>query len=173
MASKLPRKSGSDDVLPPDAYPYKIERYLVAGEDPKEFDRLVTYVFQHFQPRNYIEHVAMTDFIYAQWELNRLRRLAPAAFIAARPFVVSKLNGVPEDRFCDSSFVLGDFDEDLNHLAAAGHNEDALNAQALLMFGSTFESFDKRAAVLEMRRDNAWDRLERWRTAQQTIDNVK
>lgn len=171
MESKLPNESSASD--PPQTYAGRVKRYLIDGEDPNEFDQLARTVFQHFKPRNYIEHIAMTDFIYAHWELSRLRRLAPAAFIAARPFVVSKLNGVPEDRFCDSPFVMGDFNKELDNLAAAGHDEDALNAQALLMFGSTFESFDKRAALLELRRDRAWEKLERWRTAQLSIDNVR
>jgi hypothetical protein len=37
------------------------------------------------------------------------------------------------------------------------------------MYTAAFESFDKRSAVLEVRRDNAWDKVERRRSAMKTI----
>jgi hypothetical protein len=36
---------------------------------------------------------------------------------------------------------------------------------------AAFESFDKRAAVLEVRRDSAWDKVERRRSAAKTISS--
>ena len=86
----------------------------------------------------------MTDFIHAEWELRRLRRLASAAFAANRPFVVSKLEGLPEERFEESAFSAGTFKQALARLAAKGHTIDVLDGQTLLMQTAAFESFDKR-----------------------------
>ena len=85
----------------------------------------------------------MSDFIYAEWELRRLRRLVPAAFAAGRPFAVSKLAGFPEDRFSDSAFPSGGYQQALDELAAKGHTIDILDAQTLLMHTAAFESFDR------------------------------
>ena len=107
----------------------------------------------------------MSDFIYAEWELRRLRRLVPAAFAAGRPFAVSKLEGYPEDQFSDSAFPSGGYQQVLDRLAAKGHTVDILDAQTLLMHTAAFESFDKRMTVLEVRRDGAWEKVERRRSA--------
>ena len=95
----------------------------------------------------------------------------PAAFAANRPFAVSKLEGFPEDRFCDSAFPSGTYTQELARLAAKGHTADVLDGLTLLMHTSAFESFDKRAAVLELRRDSAWEKVERRRSASKTISS--
>jgi hypothetical protein len=59
----------------------------------------------------------------------------------------------------------------LADLAAEGQTEDVLDAQTLLMHASAFESFDKRMAVLEVRRDGAWEKVERRRSATKTISS--
>lgn len=163
-----------DKAPPPKTYyGYPITRLLLQDEDPENFDILARQAVSLFKPENYLEYLAMTDFIYAHWELCRLRRLAPAAFVAARPFVINKLYGISEEQFSDGSFMSGGFEQQTASLAARGHDEDALNAQALLMFSSTFESFDKRAALLEMRRDNAWEKVTRWRSNPLLVDSKK
>ena len=59
----------------------------------------------------------------------------------------------------------------LADLAAQGQTQDVLDAQTLLMHASAFESFDKRMAVLEIRRDAAWEKVERRRAARKTISS--
>ena len=105
----------------------------------------------------------MTDFIHAEWELRRLRRLVPAAFAANRPFAVSKLEGFAEDRFGDSSFPsgAGTYQRALSCLVAKGHTRDVLDGQTPLMHTAAFVRCDKRATVLEVRRDSALDNVER------------
>lgn len=100
-----------------------------------------------------------------------MRRLVPAAFVAGRPFAVSKLSGLTEERFSDSAFPRGVYKEALVDLAAKGHTYDVLDGQTLLMYTAAFESFDKRSAVLEIRRDSAWDKVERRRSAIKTISS--
>jgi hypothetical protein len=82
-------------------------RTIIAGESGAEFDALAKIVAEFWQPQDVIEQLLMTDYINAQWELQRLRRLIPAAFNAGRPFAVSELEGYAEDRFCDSPFPSG------------------------------------------------------------------
>src|SRR5712664_3432619 len=122
-----------------------------------------------FEPKATASHLDSTDFVHAEWELRRLRRLVPAAFVAGRPFAVSKLSGFSEERFVDSAFPRGAYKEALADLAVKGHTCDVLDGQTLLMYTAAFESFDKRSAVLEVRRDNAWDKVERRRSAMKTI----
>ncbi len=146
-------------------------RAVTSGEDEGEFIALVEAVCEFWQPKDVVERLLMTDFIHAEWELRRLRRLVPAAFAANRPFAVSKLEGFAEDRFCDSSFPsgAGTYQRALSVLAAKGHTLDVLDGQTPLMHTAAFESFDKRATVLEVRRDSAWDKVERRRSASKTI----
>jgi hypothetical protein len=146
-------------------------RTITAGESAAEFDALVKVVTEFWQPQNVIEQFLMADFIHAEWELRRLRRLVPAAFVAGRPFAVSKLDGFTEERFCDSAFPNGQYMEVLASLAAKGHTSDVLDGHILLMHTAAFESFDKRAAVLEIRRDSAWDKVERRRSEMKTISS--
>jgi hypothetical protein len=157
----------TEAILTPNA-----ARAVTAGEDAAEFDALVEAVREFWQPNDIIERLLMADFIHAEWELRRLRRLVPAAFAANRPFVVSKLEGFPEDRFCDSAFPSGTYKQELARLAAKAHTIDVLDGQTLLMQTAAFESFDKRAAVLEVRRDSAWDKVERRRSATKTIQSA-
>ena len=142
---------------------------VTAGEDEGEFIALVEAVREFWQPSDIVERILMADFIHAEWELRRLRRLVPAAFAANRPFVVSKLEGLPEDQFELSAFSLGTYEKALARLAAKGHTIDVLDGQTLLMQTAAFESFDKRAAVLEVRRNNALEKVERRRSATKTI----
>lgn len=144
---------------------------VIAGERRAEFDELVRAVFEFWQPEDVVDELLMADFVHAEWELRRLRRLVPAAFVAGRPFAVSKLAGFAEERFSDSAFPRGTYKEALADLAAKGHTCDVLDAQTLLMHTAAFESFDKRAAVLEVRRDSAWDKAERRRSAVKTISS--
>jgi len=60
-------------------------RAITAGENA-EFCALVDAVTEFWNPQDVFERVLMSDFIYAEWELRRLRRLVPAAFAAGRPF---------------------------------------------------------------------------------------
>jgi hypothetical protein len=156
----------TEAILTPNA-----ARAVTSGEDEGEFVALVEAVREFWQPIDVVERLLMTDFIHAEWELRRLRRLVPAAFAANRPFAVSKLEGFPEDRFCDSAFPSGSgtYKQALADLAAKGYTIDVLDGQTLLTHTAAFESFDKRAAVLEVRRDSAWDKVERRRSASKTI----
>ena len=144
-------------------------RTITAGENAAEFVALVKAVTEFWQPQDVIERLLLADFVHAEWELRRLRRLVPAAFVAGRPFAVSKLSGFSEERFVDSAFPRGVYKEALADLAVKGHTCDVLDGQTLLMYTAAFESFDKRSAVLEVRRDNAWDKVERRRSAMKTI----
>lgn len=146
-------------------------RIITAGESAEEYGALVEAVTEFWQPQNVIEQLQMTDFIQAEWELRRLRRLVAAAFVAGKPFAVSKLSGYSEKRFCDSAFPsgVGDYKEELAKLAIRGLTCDALDGQTLLMHAAAFESFDRRSAVLEHRRDSAWEKVERRRSAMKTI----
>lgn len=145
---------------------------LIDGEDAAEFNSLVKAVTEFWQPQDVIERMLMADFIHAQWELGRLRRMVPLAFRAGQPFAVAKLEGA--DRiFNESSFPTGRYGRTLADLAARGQTEDVLDAQTLLMHASAFESFDKRMAVLEVRRDGAWEKVERRRSASKTISSSK
>ena len=144
-------------------------RTITAGENAAEFTALVKAVTEFWQPQDVIECLLLADFVHAEWELRRLRRLVPAAFVAGRPFAVSKLSGFSEERFVDSAFPRGVYKEALADLAVKGHTCDVLDGQTLLMYTAAFESFDKRSAVLEVRRDNAWDKVERRRSAMKTI----
>lgn len=146
-------------------------RTITDGEDRAEFNALVKAVTEYCQPQDVIERLWMADFVHAEWELRRLRRLVPAAFRAERPFAVAKLEGFPEDRFCDSAFAVGRYRQTLAELAAKGQTEDVLDAQTLLMHAAAFESFDKRMTVLEARRDSAWEKIERRRSATKTISS--
>ena len=146
-------------------------RTVTEGEDPAEFDALTKLVAEFWQPQDVIEHLLMTDYINAQWELQRLRRLVAVAFVAGRPFAVSELQGRPEDRFCDSAFPTGEYESTLASLAAEGHTLDIIDAHVLLRHAAAFESFDKRAGVLEMRRDGAWEKFERRRSGMKTISS--
>ena len=143
-------------------------RTLTDGEDAAEFNSLVKEVTEFWQPQDVIERMLMADFIHAQWELGRLRRMVPIAFRAGQPFAVAKLEGL-DHNFCESSFPAGRYRKTLADLAAKGQTEDVLDAQTLLMHASAFESFDKRMAVLEVRRDGAWEKVERRRSATKTI----
>jgi hypothetical protein len=156
----------TEAILTPNA-----ARAVTFGEDEGEFIALVEAVREFWQPKDVVERLLMTDFIHAEWELRRLRRLVPAAFAANRPFAVSKLEGFAEDRFCDSAFPTGTgtYQRALSDLAVKGHTLDVLDGLTLLMHTPAFESFDKRAAVLEVRRDSAWDKVERRRSASKTI----
>jgi hypothetical protein len=144
-------------------------RTITAGESGAEFDAFVKAVAEFWQPQDVIERLLMTDFISAQWELQRLRRLVPAAFIAGRPFAVSELVGFREEQFVESPFLTERYNDALAYLATKGHTSDILDAHILLKHAAAFESFDKRAGVLEMRRDGAWDKLERRRSEMKTI----
>jgi hypothetical protein len=155
-----------DAVLTPSA-----ARTITDGESAAEFLALVKAVSEFWQPKDVIEHLLMADFIHAEWELRRLRRLVPATFIAGRPFAVSKLGGFREDRFIDSPFSSGKYKQALADLAAKGHTLDVLDGQTLLTYTAAFESFDKRAAVLEVRRDSAWEKVERRRAQIKTISS--
>ena len=146
-------------------------RAVTAGEDEAEFNALVEAVREFWQPSDIVEQLLMADFIHAEWELRRLRRLASAAFAANRPFVVSKFEGLPEESFEESAFSVGTYKQALARLAAKGHTIDVLDGQTLLTHTTAFESFDKRAAVLEVRRDSAWDKVERRRSASKTISS--
>jgi hypothetical protein len=146
-------------------------RTLTAGESAAEFNALVKAVTEFWQPQDVMERLAMSDFIYAEWELRRLRRIVPAALAAGRPFAVSKLAGFSEERFVDSAFPRGTYKQALANLAGQGHTTDVIDAQTVLMHTAAFESFDKRAAVLEVRRDGAWERVERRRFATKTISS--
>jgi hypothetical protein len=150
------------------------ERVIIAGEDPAEFYALAKAAAEFWQPQNLIEQLLMLDFIYAEWELLRLRRLVPAAFRAGQPFAVAKLEGV-EDNFSECSFRGGSeyYKAALANLAAKGQTEDVLDAQTMLMHAAAFESFDKRMAVLEARRDSAWEKVERRRYATKTISSSR
>jgi len=145
-------------------------RTLTDGEDAAEFNSLVKEVTEFWQPQDVIERMLMADFIHAQWELGRLRRMVPIAFRAGQPFAVAKLEGL-DHNFCESSFPAGRYRKTLADLAAKGQTEDVLDAQTLLMHASAFESFDKRMAVLEVRRDGAWEKVERRRSATKTISS--
>lgn len=142
---------------------------LIESEDADEFILLMEAVRDTFQPKDIFELLLMNDFVHAEWELRRLRRLVSAAFVANRPFAVSKFEGISADRFCDSPFVTGTYKQTLSDLAAKGQSIDNLDGLTLLMHTDAFESFDKRAAVLEMRRDTALDKFERRRSAAKTI----
>jgi hypothetical protein len=146
-------------------------RAVTAGENAAEFAALVGAVTKFWQPKDVIERLLMADFIHAEWELRRLRRLVPAAFAAGRPFAVSKLAGFSEERFVDSAFPRGTYKQALADLAAKGHTVDVLDAQTLLMHTAAFESFDKRMTVLEVRRDGAWEKVERRRSTTKTISS--
>ncbi len=145
-------------------------RTLTDGEDAAEFNSLVKAVTEFWQPQDVIERMLMADFIHAEWELGRLRRMVPLAFRAGQPFAVAKLEGL-DHRFSESSFPSRTYNKTLADLAARGQTEDVLDAQILLMHASAFESFDKRMAALEIRRDNAWDKVERRRSARKTISS--
>jgi len=147
-------------------------RAITAGENAAEFCALVDAVTEFWNPQDVFERVLMSDFIYAEWELRRLRRLVPAAFAAGRPFAVSKLEGFPENQFSDSAFPSGGYQQALDRLAAKGHTVDILDAQTLLMHTAAFESFDKRMAVLEFRRDGAWEKVERRRSAAKSSSSL-
>jgi hypothetical protein len=148
-----------------------IARTITAGENAAEFAALVKAVTDFWRPADVIEQVMLTDFVCAEWELRRLRRLVPAAYSAGRPFAVSKLAGFPEERFSDSAFPRGTYKQALADLAAKGCTSDVLDGLTLLMHTAAFESFDKRAAVLEVRRDSAWDKVERRRSTTKTISS--
>jgi hypothetical protein len=111
----------------------------------------------------------------ARFHFRRVGITAAAApgccSLAGRPFAVSKLAGLPEYRFVDSAFVRGTYKQALADLAAKGHTSDVLDGQTLLTHAAAFESFDKRMAVLEARRDAAWEKVERRRSATKTISN--
>jgi hypothetical protein len=141
---------------------------LTDGEDAAEFNSLVKAVAEFWQPQDVIERMLMADFIHAEWELGRLRRMVPLAFRAGQPFAVAKLEGL-DHHFSESSFPSRTYSKTLADLAARGQTEDVLDAQTLLMHASAFESFDKRMAALEIRRDGAWEKVERRRSARKTI----
>ena len=153
-------------VLTPNA-----ARTITAGENAAEFRALVEVVTGFWKPQDVFERILMSDFIHAEWELRRLRRLVPAAYAAGRPFAVSKLAGFSEERFVDSAFPRGTYEQALADLAAKGHTSDVLDGHTLLMHTAAFESFDKRMTVLEVRRDGAWEKVERRRSATKTISS--
>ena len=165
-AIPINRTHATEAILTPNA-----ARTVLPGEDAAEFDALAEAVREFWQPKDVIERLLMTDFIHAEWELRRLRRLVPAAFAANRPYVVSKLEGFSEDRFCDSPFLDGTYEQAAARLAAKGHTVDVIDAKTLLMQTAPFESFDKRAAVLEIRRDSALEKVEQRRAAGKTISS--
>lgn len=154
----------TEKILTPNA-----ARAVTAGEDEGEFIALVEAVREFWQPKDVVERLLMADFIHAEWELRRLRRLVPAAIAAHRPFAVSKLDGFSEEGFSESPFPSGTYTQALARLAAKGHTMDVLDGLTLLAHTSAFESFDKRASVLEVRRDNAWEKVERRRSASKTL----
>ena len=106
-------------------------RTLTDGEDAAEFNSLVKEVTEFWQPQDVIERMLMADFIHAQWELGRLRRMVPIAFRAGQPFAVAKLEGLDHD-FCESSFPAGRYRKTLADLAAKGQTEDVLDAGILV-----------------------------------------
>ena len=146
-------------------------RTLIAGESAEEFEALVKAIVEFWRPQNVIEQLDVTDYISAQWELLRVRRMVPAVFIAGRPFAVSDLLGL-EDRFCESPFPTGRYNKTLAMLAEMGHTPEILDAHVLLRQAAAFESFDKRAAMLEVRRDRALEKLERRRSEMKTISSA-
>lgn len=85
---------------------------------------------------------------------------------------MSKLAGFAEERFIDSAFPSGKYKQALIELAAKGHTVDVLDAQTLLMHTAAFESFDKRMTVLEVRRDSAWEKVDRRRSATKIISST-
>lgn len=136
IAPKLPTHSNSAAVrtdatvaalavLKPNA-----ERTVTAGENPAEFDALAKIVAAFWQPQDVIEHLLMTDYINAQWELQRLRRLIPAAFSAGRPFAVSELEGYEEDRFAIARFQPGN----IRKLWPGSRQRDTLPMSSMLTF---------------------------------------
>jgi hypothetical protein len=143
---------------------------LTNSENAAEFSSLVKAVAEYWQPQDVIERMLMVDFIHAEWELGRLRRMVPLAFRAGQPFAVAKLEGL-DHNFSESSFPSRTYSQTLADLAARGQTEDVLDAQTLLMHASAFESFDKRMAVLEVRRDGALEKVERRRSARKAISS--
>jgi hypothetical protein len=148
----------------------RAELIMIPGENSAEFVALLKAVIELWQPRDFMERVLMGDFMHAQWELLRLRRLVPAAFRAGQPFAVARLQGLA-DNFCESAFPTGRYAQALADLAIGGQTKEVLNAQTLLMHAAAFESFDKRMAVLEIRRDRAWEKLERRRSNAKIISS--
>jgi hypothetical protein len=148
----------------------RAELIMIPGENSAEFVALLKAVIELWQPQDFMERLLMGDFLYAQWELLRLRRLVPAAFRAGQPFAVARLEGLA-DNFSESAFRSGRYAQVLADLAIDGQTEEVLNAQTLLMHAAAFESFDKRMAVLEIRRDGAWEKLERRRSNAKIISS--
>src|SRR6266851_9453989 len=50
-------------------------RAITPGENAAEFVALVKVVTKFWQPKDVFEQLLMADFVYAEWELRRLRRL--------------------------------------------------------------------------------------------------
>lgn len=175
--AKLPTHSNSEAMLINAAaaallaFKPNAARTVTAGEDPAEFEGLAKAITEFYQPRDIIEQLYVTDIINAQWELQRMRRLVPAAFGAGRPFAVSELQGYSEDGYSESPFPSNQYQEALAGLLKKGLTYDNIDAHVLLRHAAAFESFDKRAAALEVRRDNALEKLEERRASLKTISS--
>jgi hypothetical protein len=139
---------------------------LISGENKEEYLALHASVHDELKPQSMIERILVSDFITCEWELRRLRAISASAYSAGKPFAVSKLLGYSDDRFSDSPLPTGQYHNALQMLEAKGFPAKSVNAQVAMMFASTFESLDKRAAVLEVRRDQALAKLEARRAEQ-------
>ncbi|WP_139069966.1 hypothetical protein [Tardiphaga robiniae] len=138
---------------------------LISGENPNDFNALKDKILDFLKPQNVIEEIYVSDFVQLEWEARRLRALSSAMYSAGRPFAVAKLLGFSEERFCDSPLPTGQYGQKIEELTRKGYDPKDFNAQTTMIFASTFESLDKRLAVVELRRDQALSKLEDRRAA--------
>jgi hypothetical protein len=144
---------------------------LISSESADDFEALKTSVKNELKPKGIIEHVLVNDFISHEWELRRLRRIAAAIYNVGKPLAVAKLLGVPEKRMSESALPTGQYANALEALAGEGFSGVELNAQVAVMHCGTFESIEKRSAVLEVRRNHALAKLEERRAAAKTVEH--
>jgi len=147
---------------------------LIAGESSVEAEQLRADVIAYLKPKNVIEKILASDFVHNELELRRIRRVAADAISAARPWSVSRLKGFLDERFIDSPLPTGRYPGAIQDLANKGYSLSDIDAYSALTFASAFDSFDKRAATLELRRNQALaafeDRRAQKDLADRTID---
>jgi hypothetical protein len=145
---------------------------LLNSESVEEAEQLRDAVIAHLKPRNVIEKIFASDFIHNELELRRLRGISAAALSAARPWSVSRLNGYPDDRFIDSALPTGHYAAGIQDLANKGYPLKDIDAYSALTFAPAFDSLDKRAATLELRRNQALTAFEDRRSQQDLADRT-
>ena len=153
--------------------------FLLPDEDRADFDALLTTVTATVQPAEILERIWTSESVEHQWDAVRQRRFKAGLLAANRQQALTAvLRPLLSYGFADATddeahmlawqFTLGNADaiSKVNELLDKAHLTMAsVNAQAMAMSVTIFESLDRMIWAAEARRDALIDYIERRRAA--------